>query len=110
MSKLSDFLTNEKIDPRRVIAASHRVESLQPGDRVVRLARHRVRKGSASDAEKERAQGGSPRSGRPVTPPTLDRALSGKSLPRKAKQRIVRAVNHVRTQRKQPEVQRADLF
>jgi hypothetical protein len=109
MSKLSDFLTKEKIDPRRVIAASHRVESLQPGDRVVRLARHRVRKGSASDAEKERAQG-SARSGRPVTPPTLDRALSGKELPRKAKQRIVRAVNHVRAQRKQPEVQRADLF
>jgi hypothetical protein len=109
MSKLSDFLTKEKIDLRRVIAASHRVESLQPGDRVVRLARHRVRKGSASDAEKERAQG-SPRTGRPVTPPTLDRALAGKDLPRKAKQRIVRAVNQVRAQRKQPEVQRADLF
>jgi hypothetical protein len=109
MSKLSDFLEKEKIDPRRLVAASKRIEGLRPEDRTVRLARRRVRKGDGSDADKEQA--GTPvRSGRAVTPPTVDRAVAGKDLPPKAKQRIVRAINHIRSQRKQAEVSKADLF
>lgn len=109
MSKLGEFLDKEKINPRRLLAASRRIEALRPEDRAVRLSKARVRRGGASDADKERATQAA-RSGRPVTQPTIDRALAGKAVPAKAQRRIVRAVNHIRTQRKQPEVSKADLF
>ncbi len=109
MSKLSDFLEKAKIDPRRVLAASTRVEHLRPEDRSVKLARTRVRTGKASDSEKERAGQGR-RSGKPVTKPTLDAALGGQAVSSKARQRIVRAVNQVLEQKKQDQVQASDLF
>jgi hypothetical protein len=107
MSKLSDYLQQQKIDPRRVIVASRDLEQLRPEDRAVRLAKKRVKGGDESAkeaAEKER------RSGRPVSQPTMDRALSGGAVSGAAKTRIVRAVNAVLAQKKKSEVALRDLF
>jgi hypothetical protein len=107
MSKLSDYLTQQKIDPRRVIVASRDIEKMRREDRAVRLAKKRVKGGDETAkeaAEKER------RSGRAVSQPTLDRALTGGALSPAAKTRIVRAVNAVLTQKKKSEVALRDLF
>jgi hypothetical protein len=107
MSKFSDYLQQQKIDPRRLLVASRDLEQLRPEDRAVRLAKRRLKGGdeTAKDAaEKER------RSGRPISQPTLDRALSGGSVSGAAKSRIVRAVNAVLTQKKKSEVALRDLF
>jgi hypothetical protein len=107
MSKLSDYLTQQKIDPRRVLVASRDLEKLRREDRAVRLAKKRVKGGDESAkeaAEKER------RSGRPVSRPTLDRALHGGAVSGAAKTRIVRAVNAVLAQKKKTEVALRDLF
>ena len=90
MSKLSDYLKKHKIDPRRVVAASKTLEALQPEDRAIRLARKNAATGN--DAVKELAAK-KRRSGRPVSRPALNRALTGRPVPRRARARIVRAVN-----------------
>lgn len=109
MSKLKDFLEKEKIDPRRVLAASKRVERLGDEDRAIRLAKSQVRGGASDEATKELA-GKKPRSGRPVTPSTLDAAIEGRPLSGPAKTRIVRAVNQVLGTKKKPEVGVRELF
>ena len=110
MSKLNDFLTKEKIDHRRLRSASKKEEALRPEDRAVRLARRAVRgEGQATDTEKELAAK-AVRSGRPVAPPTLQKALRGDKVSSAAKARITRAVNRVLKARKKSEVAAADLF
>lgn len=107
MSKFSDYLQQQKIDPRRLLVASKDLEQLRPEDRATRLAKKRLKGGDekAKDAaEKER------RSGRPVSRPTLDRALAGSAVSPAAKSRIVRAVNAVLTQKKKSEIALRDLF
>src|SRR6266571_4149003 len=101
MSKLSDYLKQQKIDPRRLLVASHNLEQLRPEDRAVRLAKKRLKGGdeTAKEAsEKER------RSGRPVSQPTLDRALDRAALSPAAKTRILRALNAVLVKKKKSEV------
>ena len=44
-SKLAKFLVSKKIDPRRVLSASHVLETLQREDRDIRLARRRAKAG-----------------------------------------------------------------
>jgi hypothetical protein len=51
-----------------------------------------------------------PRSARPVSRTTLSKALAGKTLSGPAKTRVLRAVNHILSQRKQPEVPLGSLF
>jgi hypothetical protein len=109
MSKLQDFLDERKIDPRRVVAASKRLERLGDEDRSIRLAKKQVRAGSSDDTLKERA-GQKPKSGRPVSPATLRVALEGRPISGPAKTRIVRAVNHVLSQKKQDETTVRELF
>ncbi len=109
MSKLSDFLTKQKIDPRRIVAVSKRLESHRVEDRSIRLARRRVKGTKATDAEKEHAEK-KMRSGRPVAPPALARAMRGDAMSSHAKKRIARAVNHVLATKKKPEVGVGDLF
>ena len=110
MSKLSDFLEKNKIDPRRVVAASKNIERLRDEDREVRLAQGKVKQGGdVPDAVKEIAAKGR-RSGRPVTPPTLKKALEGKDISNKAKTRVTRAVNEVLKTKKKDEVSAQDLF
>jgi len=110
MSKLSDFLDKEKIDPRRVLVASRNIERLRPEDRRVRLARRKVRSGkNVTDADKEVAAQ-ERRSGKPVTQPTMDAALAGGNLSGRAKQRVTDAVNHLLKAKKKSEVAVSDLF
>lgn len=109
MSKLSDWMTKNKIDSRRVIAVSKDLEALRPEDRALKSLRAKVKAGKAGDDEKEKAKV-KPRSGKPVTSPTIERALEGKSIPGPAKTRIVRAVNAILTTKKKGEVQLKDLF
>jgi hypothetical protein len=109
MSKLSDYLKQQKIDPRRLLVASHDIEQLRPEDRAIRLAKKRLKGGDEKAPVKEAAEK-ERRSGRPVSQPTLDRALGGAALSPAAKSRILRAVNAVLTQKKKTEVALRDLF
>ena len=107
MSKLNDYLKQQNIDPRRVLIASRDLEALRPEDRVTRLAKKRARGGD--EAAKE-AAGKKPRSGRPVSGPTLARALAGDAMSGAAKTRVLRAVNAVLAQKKKGEATLRDLF
>ena|ERR1700742_2421749 len=107
MSKLNDYLQKEKIDPRRVLIASQELEALRPEDRKTKLAKKRAKGGD--EAAKE-AAASKPRSGRPVSRPTLDRALAGQPVSGAAKTRVLRALNAVLKQKKKSEVAIRDLF
>lgn len=107
-SKFSDFLSEHKIDPRRVLAASRRVERLRPEDRALRLARRLSKK--AGDGDKAKPAESKPRSGRPVTPKLLAAAQAGSTVPGPAKTRLVRAVNAVLAAKKQDAVDLRRLF
>jgi hypothetical protein len=111
MSKLQDYLKQQKIDPRRLLPASHKLEASRPEDRVTRLAKTRLKSGdeAAKEAAKE-AAARKPRSGKPLTQPTLNRALAGGVVSGAAKTRVLRALNSVLAQKKQPEANLRDLF
>lgn len=107
-TKLEAFLSDNKIDHRRLLTASRQAERLRPEDRAIKLVQKQARKkedGKVPDDLKK------PRSGRPVTDVGLARALTGDDrLSSAAKTRILRAVNAVLTQRKKDEVKLDDLF
>lgn len=107
MSKLQDYLKNQNIDPRRILAASHTLEASRPEDRATRLAKKRAKGGD--EAAKE-AAAKKPRSGKPLSRPTLDRALAGQSVSGSAKTRLLRALNVVLGQKKKGEASLKDLF
>jgi hypothetical protein len=109
MSKLEDYLKQQKVDPRTVLAASHGLEALQPEDRATRLTKKRARGGDekAKEAVKEVKK---PRSGKPLSRPTLDRALAGQPLSGAAKTRLLRALNVVLGAKKKGEATLRDLF
>ena len=107
MSKLSDYLKKHKVDARRVLAASKPIEALQPEDRVIRLAREQAK---AGDETKKELAAKKRRSGRPVKKPTLDRALLGKPISRRARARVARAVNAVLSHKQKTTVTSTDLF
>ena len=110
MSKLSDWLKKNKVDARRVISVSRSLEALQPEDRKQKALRAKVKGGQASDEEKEKAKT-KPRSGRPVSPPTMSRAIAGQTIPGPAKTRIVRAINAIlEVKKKGTTVQLKELF
>ena len=109
MSKLNDFLSKNKIDPRRLLTASQHIESHRPEDRTLRLARRQAKEEGASDAVKELAAK-KPRSGRPVTRPLLHQALAGTAVSVMARRKITRAVNHILEQKKKSAVASVDLF
>jgi hypothetical protein len=106
-TKLEAFLTENKIDERRLLAASAKIERLRPQDRAIKLAVRQARK----EEEGTKPTGlEKPRSGRPVSRTTLGKALAGKALSGPAKTRILRAVNHVLELRKQPPVTLDQVF
>lgn len=107
MSKLADFLKKHKIDQRRILSASHTLEALQPEDRRVRLARVQA-KGGADSAKELAAQ--KRRSGRPVSGPAIRKALAGGKIPRRARGRVLRAVNALLAKKSKVEAKPADLF
>lgn len=109
-SKLSTFLTSNKLNPKRLLAVSHKLETLQKADRDVKLARRRA-KGAEGGESAEKKETGKPRSGRPVTPRALDAALAGdRTISGPTKQRILRAVNHLLEQKKKDKVDLRTLF
>jgi hypothetical protein len=108
MSKLQDYLKQQKIDPRRLLAASHQVEAARPEDRATRLAKKMAKGGDES--AKEAAAKKPARSGKPLSQPTLNRALAGGVVSGAAKTRVLRALNSVLVAKKQPEANLRDLF
>jgi len=106
-SKFQQFLTDNKLDPRRVLIASAHVEGLKPEDRAKRLAKRRGAKAEAKEGEAKPAK---PRSGRPVTPRLLAQALEGKAITGPAKTRLLRAVNRLLEQKKKDPADLRKLF
>ncbi|MBW2523417.1 MAG: hypothetical protein JRI23_04555 [Deltaproteobacteria bacterium] len=106
-TKLETFLTEKKIDSRRVLAVSRHIERLRPEDRAIKLKLRLARK--TEDAKRPEGLD-KPRSGRPVSQTTLNKALSGKRISRLAQTRILRAVNRILEQRKSDAIGVSDLF
>jgi hypothetical protein len=108
-SKLADFLTSKKIDPRRVLSQSRALERLMPEDRAIRLAKRRGRKGDAAEGgpAKETRK---PRSGRPVTRRAIHAALWGRFVSGPTKTRILKAVNTLLELKKAEKVDLKTLF
>jgi hypothetical protein len=107
MSKLSDYLQKHKIDARRLLPASKQLEALQPEDRKIRLARVMAKDG---DEKAKELAAKRRRSGRALSKPTLARAIAGTKLSRRARGRIVRAVNAVLAHKTKTEAKATDLF
>jgi hypothetical protein len=108
-TKLSTFLNSNKLNPKRVLAVSHKLETLQRSDRTIKLQKRQAKKGEGGEAgEKKPTE--KPRSGRPVTPRALDMALKGGTISGPTKQRILRAVNYLLEQKKKDKVDLRALF
>lgn len=108
MSRFSELLTNEQIDPRRILIASAALERLRPEDRRARLAK-RSKKAGGEKAEGEQAAA-KPRSGRVVTRQLLRRAQEGQPLTGPQKTRLLRALNRVLEQKKKEPVDLRKVF
>ncbi len=106
-SKLATFLSSKKIDPRRVISASHTLETLRPEDRQIKLNRRRAKGGEGEAGPKEERK---PRSGRSVTQRAMHAALFGKPVSGPTKSRILRAVNALLEQKKAEKTDLKTLF
>jgi len=113
-SKFAQFLTDNKIDPRRLIVASRDLERLRPEDRSLKFQKRKAKAGGAAPAaaaEGEEKKGPTkPRSGRPVTPRLLAAVTAGKPVTGPAKTRLLRALNHVLEQKKKPAAELRALF
>lgn len=109
-TKFADFLSEKKIDPRRLIAASRDLERFRVEDRKIRLAKSAARKSEDSNKKKEGDAAKKPRSGRPVTQRAIDAAVVGKTVSGPTKTRILRAVNRLLEQKKQEKIELAALF
>lgn len=104
-TKLQNFLSENKIDRRRVSAVSHQIERLRREDRQIKLEQRKAKK-----SEEKREGAPKPRSGRPIGLGTLDKALLGQAISGPTKTRVLRAVNRILEQRKKDPVTLKDLF
>jgi len=109
-TKFADFLSEKKIDPRRLIAASHDLEKFRIEDRKIRLAKAAARKSEEGQKKKEGEAAKKPRSGRPVTQRAIDAAMVGKHVSGPTKTRMLRAVNRLLEQKKQEKIELVALF
>ena len=112
-TKFAEFLTSKKLDHRRLMAVSHELETLHREDRDIKLGKRRAKSGEAAAAPAEGApkpEVKKPRSGRPVTPRALNAAMTGGTLSGPTKTRLLKAVNHLLEQKKQPKVELKALF
>ncbi|HEX6278056.1 MAG TPA: hypothetical protein VFZ53_33660 [Polyangiaceae bacterium] len=112
-SKFAQFLKDNKIDPRRLLVASRGIERLRTEDRKVKLAKRQAKSAAGGQApaegeEKKAPQ--KPRSGRPITSRVVEAATEGKPVPGPAKNRLLRALNHVLEQKKKPAVDLRAIF
>jgi hypothetical protein len=109
-TKFAQFIASRKLDPRRILAVSHRLERLQPEDRLIRRNKARARKAGADGGDAAPKETRKPRSGRPVTSRALDAAVQGGGLSGATKTRLLRAINHLLGLKKQPAVDLRALF
>ena len=111
-NKLSSFLDTNKLNAKRLLAVSHKLETLQRADRAIKLGKRQGKKaaeaGTAKDGDKKEV--GKPRSGRPITAVALASALAGKVVSGPTKQRILRAINFLLEQKKKDKVELKTLF
>lgn len=106
-SKLQTFLTQNKLNTQRLLAVSHKLETLTKEDRGLKAARAKNKKQEGG----EKAEVAKPRSGRAVTDRALQAALTGAAtISGPTKQRILRAVNYLLEQKKQDKVELKTLF
>jgi hypothetical protein len=113
-SRFSEFLSTEKIDPRRLLVASRQLERLRPEDRAARLKKRLGRKSDApaaapADGEKKEAPPKG-RSGHAVTPRLISAAQAGGPLSGAQKTRLLRALNRVLVQKQKEPVDIRKLF
>jgi hypothetical protein len=108
-SKFAQFLTDNKIDPRRLAVASRSIERLRPEDRAARLARRTAKKSETKPAEGAEKPA-KPRTGRPATGRLLTAATAGKPVSGPAKSRLLRAVNRILEQKKKSPTDLKSLF
>jgi len=113
-NKLKSFLDTNKLNPKRLLAVSHKLETLTRDDRNIKLARRQAKKGGGGEAAPAEGEAkkpaGKPRSGRPVTPRALSSAIAGGTISGPTKQRILRAVNFLLEQKKKEKVDLKALF
>lgn len=108
-TKFAQFLTDNKIDPRRILSVSKRLERLQPEDRKLKSAR-KAAKGEGAKPAEGAEKPGKPRSGRPVTPRLIESASIGKPVGGPAKTRLLRAVNRILADKKKAAVDLKAVF
>ncbi len=110
-TKFADFIKEKKLDTRRIIAASRKLEKLRPTDRAARLAKRTAKANAAAGKENANKEPiAKPRSGRPVTQRAIDAAVAGKALTGPQKTRVLRAVNAVLEAKKAGAVEMTALF
>jgi len=102
-TKLQKFLTSKKLDARRLLAASYKLERLTLADRAIKAKKGNKAEGAEKVTDK-------PRSGRPVTQRALNDLFAGKTISGPTKQRILRAVNALLESKKQEKVDLKTLF
>lgn len=105
-SKFATFITEKKLNVQRILSVSHKLETLRPEDRKIRLEKRQAKKAEGG----EKKQTAKPRSGRPVTPRAIEAAMAGKALTGPQKQRILRAVNTILEAKKAEKVELKTLF
>ena len=114
MSRFSEFLSTEKIDPRRLLVASRQLERLRPEDRAIRLKKRLGKKSEDAPAAPAAGEGqeaaAKRRSGRSVTPRLLSTAQAGGTLSGAQKTRLLRALNRVLEQKKKEPVELRKVF
>ena len=106
-TKFATFLKDKKVDVRRLLTVSHKLEALQVEDRAILLSKRQAR---GSEDKKASPETRKARSGRPVTPRALDAALTGKTVSGPTKNRILRAVNALLEQKKSETIDLRALF
>lgn len=107
-SKFATLLNESKIDPIRLIAASHPIESLRREDKQIK--REKKAAAGKDDEAAKAARAKKPRSGRPVTERLIADVLAGKAVSGPAKTRLLRAFNAVRATKKLAPVELKQLF
>jgi hypothetical protein len=107
-NKFASFIAAKKLDTRRIVGASRKLEGLRPEDRTIRLNKRRARTAEASEGVAKETR--KPRSGRPVTDRAMQAALNGGDLSGPTKTRLLRAVNHLLEQKKLEPVDLRALF
>lgn len=109
-SKLQTFLADNKIAQRQLLAVSHKLESLQAADRAIRLAKKQGAKSEKAEDKEKAKNAGKGRSGRPLTPVSLQKIFTGKPVPGPTRTRVLRAVNSLLERRKKDKVELTALF